>query len=189
MIVTIIGFMASGKSSVGRKLSGLLSCNFIDLDTYIEDKYGRSIKDIFANEGEDGFRTKEEEALEELLAMYSTGYDGTGKCHGNNVLTIIATGGGLVTRAGCRSLLKKTFCIYLKANAKTIENRLKNAKTLTDRPMLGCQSGQSLYKRITGLMETRESLYHECADTIVDTNGATIDEVATKSYQIISSLS
>lgn len=180
MIITLIGFMASGKSSVGKKLSALLSCNFIDLDSYIEDKYGKSIKEIFASEGEDGFRTKEEDSLSDLLINKKSWED--------KRLTIIATGGGIVTREKCRILLQKiAYSIYLKTEAKTIEKRLLRQGKLEKRPILS----QQVPTRdcINDLLQKRKALYEEVADVTIATDSLTINEVAKKCYQIISSLS
>ena len=202
MIITLIGFMASGKSSVGKKMSALLSCNYIDLDTYIEEKYARSIKDIFAKEGEEGFRKKEEESFETLfdtyIAEHQTENNGESKIKNNGKLTIIATGGGIVTNPNCRAYLKKTFCIFLQTGIETVIGRLEekeNCKdyhstvSVTERPLLASQTGPQLYKRVCELMEMREGLYQECACKTVTTDGLTIDEVAAKCCQIISSLS
>ena len=70
MIVSITGFMGSGKSSVGAELATLLGFEFIDLDCYIEEKIGLSIKDIFEMQGEEGFRAIEAEALRDVVVMH-----------------------------------------------------------------------------------------------------------------------
>ena len=67
MIISLTGFMGCGKSSVGRKLSELLCCPFMDLDDVIEERAGRTIPEIFASEGEAGFRRMEAEALEACI--------------------------------------------------------------------------------------------------------------------------
>ena len=72
MIITLIGMMGCGKSSVGRELSRLLSLPFVDLDDYIEEREGRSIRDIFESEGEASFRKMELEALREILFQESS---------------------------------------------------------------------------------------------------------------------
>ena len=67
MIISFIGFMGCGKSSVGRKLSELLCCPFMDLDQVIEERAGRTIPEIFASEGEEAFRSMELETLKEIV--------------------------------------------------------------------------------------------------------------------------
>ena len=75
MIISLTGFMGCGKSSVGRELSQLLCCPFMDLDQVIEERAGRSIPEIFASDGEEAFRAMELETLKEIvgLPMYSRG--------------------------------------------------------------------------------------------------------------------
>ena len=68
MIISLIGFMGCGKSSVGRKLSQLLCCRFIDLDEVIEEVAGKSISEIFEDEGETAFRTLETQTLKDILS-------------------------------------------------------------------------------------------------------------------------
>ena len=79
MRIFLIGFMGSGKSTMGRALASELKLNFIDLDTFLEEKYFRTIPQIFAEEGEDGFRRKERKILEEVSAFDDV---------------VVATGGG-----------------------------------------------------------------------------------------------
>ena len=66
LIISLIGFMGCGKSSVGRRLSQLLCCPFIDLDNVIEEREGRTIAEIFATKGEAGFRQLESQALQDI---------------------------------------------------------------------------------------------------------------------------
>ena len=73
MIISLTGFMGCGKSSVGRRLSQLLCCPFMDLDDLIVESAGRSIPEIFASEGEEEFRRMELEALKEMVPKYSRG--------------------------------------------------------------------------------------------------------------------
>ena len=67
MIISLIGYMGSGKTTTGKDLAKAIGYEFIDLDQFIEQKYQTKIADIFANEGELGFRKKEREALHEIL--------------------------------------------------------------------------------------------------------------------------
>ena len=104
MIVALTGFMGCGKSSVGRELSVLLDMPLVDLDKYIVDKAGRSIADIFAEQGEKAFRDLESSALKELLI-------GAGSIPPENVLRTppkqawvppsYVAEGGTVFRGGC----------------------------------------------------------------------------------------
>ena len=68
MIISFIGFMGCGKSSVGRRLSQLLCCRFIDLDEAVEQAAGKSIPEIFASQGEAAFRRLETQILKDILS-------------------------------------------------------------------------------------------------------------------------
>lgn len=102
MLIALTGFMASGKTSVGRLLADSLGCPFLDLDEVIVKKAGRSIPAIFASEGEEGFRRLEKQALEQTVSRYAEN------------TAVLALGGGTVTVPGAiRLLQEKTTCIYL----------------------------------------------------------------------------
>ena len=94
MIISLTGFMGCGKSSIGRRLSELLCCSFIDLDDVIEAKAGKGIPVIFENDGEAAFREME---LEELRNI-------TGNVKDTAVLSL---GGGTVTTDGCAEIIRK----------------------------------------------------------------------------------
>ena len=162
--------MGCGKSSVGRRLSQLLCCPFMDLDQVIEERAGRTIPEIFASEGEEAFRSMEVDALKEIvgLPMYSRGY-------------ILALGGGAVMTAECAEIVHTdTVCIYLKASVETLMEHLSGQ---TDgRPMLG---DSDLRTRIEELMALRSETYEKTAHIVIDTDGKSIEAVAS---EIISKL-
>ena len=110
--ISLIGFMGSGKSSVGKELAKLLpSMELIDLDTYIEAMTGRNIPEIFENEGEAAFRHMERTALEDIFM--------TGELTGASY--ILSLGGGTVTTEACRRLISRnSTCFYLKASIDTL---------------------------------------------------------------------
>lgn len=154
----LIGFMGSGKSSLGRYISGQ-GYRLIDTDGYIEDRLGRAISDIFGVEGEEYFRSLETRTLEELLN------DGAQDC-------VIAAGGGLPLREVNRELMHRLgTVIYLRAKPSTLEFRLSGDKC---RPLL--QSGK-LRERIDTLMAERKDIYEAAADIIIDTDGFTFEEI------------
>ena len=163
MIITLTGFMGCGKSSVGRCLSELLCCPFMDLDAVIEESQGRIIPDIFAAEGEAAFRQMEVEALSRIIE--------TQQLRGN---VVVALGGGAVMTPECAELVrKKTHCIYLRASVDTLVSHLENEAA--GRPML---QGASLRSRIEELMALRSSTYEATAHDVIDTDGKTVEEVA-----------
>ena len=163
MIITLTGFMGCGKSSVGRCLSELLCCPFMDLDAVIEESQGRSIPDIFAAEGEAAFRQMEVEALSRIIEAQ--------QLRGN---VVVALGGGAVMTPECAELVrKKTHCIYLRASVDTLVSHLENEAA--GRPML---QGASLRSRIEELMALRSSTYEATAHDVIDTDCKTVEEVA-----------
>ena len=162
--------MGCGKSSVGRRLSQLLCCPFMDLDQVIEEREGRTIPEIFASEGEEAFRAMELETLKEIvgLPMYSRGY-------------FLALGGGAVMTTECAEIVHSdTLCIYLKASVETLMEHLSGQ---TDgRPMLG---DSDLRTRIEELMALRSDTYEKTAHIVIDTDGKSIEAVASEIISII----
>lgn len=122
--ISLIGFMGCGKSSVGKILATLLpECRLIDLDTYIEEKQGKNIPEIFNEYGEAAFRRMEREALEEIFSDKS------------RPRAILSLGGGTVTSEQCRQLIRQhTDCFYLRATTDTLLDNLEGHSE--GRPML-----------------------------------------------------
>ncbi|MBQ6086457.1 MAG: shikimate kinase [Bacteroidales bacterium] len=184
MIVSLTGFMGSGKSSVGKVLAEKLSCPFVDLDSLIETGEGRSIPEIFASGGEALFRSLELKYLDTLLdgAAAPQGLAVTKaspKCSPLSVPTapidiVLALGGGTLTKEECAELVReKTFCVYLRASAETLVENLRGSEE--GRPML---AGGSLEDKVEELLAKRESLYEGTARAIIDTDGQTYGETA-----------
>lgn len=149
--IILIGFMGSGKSTTGISLSYRLQCILSDTDKMIEKKEGRSISDIFAAEGENYFREKETELLEELKAVKTR--------------RIFSVGGGTPLRAENRKLLHELgTVVYLKVSAETVYKRLKGDTT---RPLL---QGENPMEKIETLLKAREDIYLEAADIVVETD-------------------
>ena len=194
--------MGCGKSSVGRRLSELLCCPFMDLDEAIEAWAGKSIPEIFAEDGESAFRKMELKTLNGIvpMPMYSRGplpadagplpLPGGGKMplayNRHTSLSsedpydessqdiILALGGGTVMTRECAEIVQnRTICIYLKASVETLVSHLEGETA--NRPML---LGESLRDRISGLMDQRSATYESTAHIIIDTDGKTIDEIA-----------
>jgi len=155
--VVLVGFMGSGKSSVGRLVASTLHGRFVDTDRLVVDRAGREIADIFATEGEGWFRQQESGALRSLLA-------GSG--------LVVATGGGIVTVPENVPVLKKLgFVVWLTASEETLWERVSRNKR---RPLLHTENPR---ETVRVLLEQRNPLYEAVADLTVDTSGLTHAEV------------
>jgi len=150
--------MGSGKSAVGRRLARDLGCEFIDSDAVIEERTGVDIAYIFEKEGEDGFRRREREIIEELT---------------QHAGIVLATGGGAVIAAENRdALASRGRVIYLHA---TLEQQIERTSHSRHRPLLTSgEPGQIL----ADLMAIRGPLYREVADIQVKTDGRAVADVA-----------
>ncbi len=153
----LIGFSGSGKTSVGRELADMTGAHLFDTDKRIEEREHRSIKRIFAEEGEDYFRCIESEVVKEAA---------------NLKRAIVAVGGGSHLLEINRDLIRKTgFVVCLTASAETIERRLASSEE--ERPLLTDGTGKS----IKDLMSERKETY-SMADECVDTDRYNAKEVA-----------
>jgi shikimate kinase len=156
--LVLIGFMGSGKSSVGRELARRWGYRFIDTDAMIRHKYDLSIPDIFAKFGEPFFREAEYQALVRLQGIGST---------------VIATGGGIVTQPRNLPLLRTLGpVVWLSADQTTIVDRVGKS---THRPMLDQVNPE---ESVTRLLAERAPLYRRAADLLIETSGLTHREVA-----------
>ena len=192
MIITLTGFMGCGKSSVGRCLSELLCCTFIDLDEAICDRAGKSIPEIFASEGETECRKLEAETLRSILTpsdavrtekqslpLQARGPSLCGQ-RGSTVSPslqhrmVIALGGGTVMTPECSEIVKeRSVCIYLKASIDTLVRHLETEAS--GRPML---QGDSLRSRIEELMNIRTETYESIAHITIETDGKSVEAIA-----------
>lgn len=159
--LVLIGFMGSGKTTLGVKLSYRLRMPVEDTDKLIERQEGRSVNEIFADDGEEYFRRLETELLEEL-----------GEKSGGRIYSV---GGGTPVREENRRLLKRLGkVIYLKTSPETVYERLQGDSA---RPLLQCPDPLG---RIRQLMEERRAAYEDCADLVVDTDGTDIEDILIK---------
>lgn len=157
--IILIGFMACGKSSVGRRLSQALDIEFLDTDKLIEQKTGTAISDIFAKHGESAFRTMETECLKDLLSREKGAF-------------VLSVGGGLPIREENRKLLPQIGkVIYLKVSADTVFMRVRNDST---RPLLQTPNPRG---RIMDLMSARKQFYEDAADYIIEADNKSFDEI------------
>lgn len=159
--IVLIGFMGSGKTSVGLKLSYKLRMPIEDTDKLIERREGCTISELFARKGEEYFRRCETELLTELSKK--------------SVSKIYSVGGGTPVREENRKLLRRLgTVIYLRVRPETVYERLKGDRT---RPLLQCENP---LERIRELMEERREIYESCADVTVDVDSGNLDEITEK---------
>jgi shikimate kinase len=159
--VFLVGYRGTGKSSVARALAANLGWEWVDADELLEERFGRTIRTIFAEEGEAGFREKEASLLEELCTL---------RKH------VIATGGGVVLRPSNRERMNAAGrVVWLIADAQTIWNRLQSDATSAERRPNLTVGGLT---EIVDLLKVREPYYSACADFTVDTRGHSAEEVA-----------
>ena len=159
MNVVLCGFMATGKSSVGKKLAELSGYEFVDLDAAIEADEGVSIPRIFAERGEPAFRELESRMVERMM---------------NRTNLVISTGGGTVVNP--RNLANLKSCgvvVLLTADIPTI---LRRAGSGENRPLLRTEDRE---QRIRALLQERAPFYAQ-ADMAIDTSSLTIEETARK---------
>ena len=163
----LIGYRATGKTTVAQRLGLQLDRPMVDADDLIEVRAGMPIKDIFAEVGEDGFRDIETEVINDLSQRGET---------------VVALGGGAVLRKQNRQLLQDAGpMVWLQASADTILERIKGDPTTSDRrPNLTHAGG---LQEIQELLSARELVYQECADHHVDTEGKSAESVADAIYR------
>ncbi len=145
----LVGLPGSGKSTIGRRLARALDVPFLDTDSAIEAKTGRTIADIFATDGEQEFRRIEEEVIRAALAEH----DG-----------VLALGGGAITSPGVRDALAGHTVIYLEINAAEGVRRTSGS---TVRPLLAGPDPAGKYR---ALVADRVPLYRRAATIRVNTN-------------------
>ncbi len=151
MRVFLIGFMASGKSTYGKKLASKLDVSFIDLDEKIEDSRGASIRYLMVKYGEDEFRKIEREILKNTIEV--------------NDHCIIATGGGTPCFEDNMELMNRSGkTIYIEVDTGVLVNRLIESKK--DRPLIWGKTPDDLKAYASNLLNQRKK-YYESADSKV----------------------
>src|SRR5690349_6630042 len=146
--IALIGFMGTGKTSVGRLVAEQLHFDYLDTDEMIQAATGKTIADIFSRDGEPAFRSLEEKVVQEISARSKT---------------VISTGGGLpVNPKNLTSLKSHALVVCLWASPEKIWDRVKNQ---THRPLLHDEHPQ---KKIRELLAAREPFYKQ-ADVLLNT--------------------
>ncbi|MEJ5300728.1 MAG: shikimate kinase [Thermodesulforhabdaceae bacterium] len=153
--LALVGYRATGKTTVGKILAHRLGWNFLDMDELLVKRFGMTISDWVSLYGWNSFRDEEMRLLKDLAVEKQV---------------VLATGGGVVERAENRELLKKNFfVVWLKCSSEEILNRLKkDEKSFKYRPSL---TELGLFNEIVHVLLVREPLYREVAHVSVDVNG------------------
>ena len=162
MLIYLIGFMGSGKTTTGKKLARKLAYDFIDIDALIESETKISISNFFEEFGEEKFRLIEQQEIKKTFKLKNT---------------VISTGGG----APCffnnmDEINKNGISIYLKADIPLIVSRLKNGKD--QRPLVKNKDKEELKKYISELLSKRE-LFYNSAKLVVDAKSLNIEKLGT----------
>jgi shikimate kinase len=151
-VIVLVGFMGAGKTTVGRLLADRLDLPFVDSDQVIEQRAGRAIRQIFAEDGEPAFRDLEHATIADLLG----GSD-----------AVLALGGGAVMRADTREALKGHTVVHLQVDLATA---LARCGPGADRPMLKSDTAE--------LLASRLPVYEAVADVTVATGDRAPEEIA-----------
>jgi shikimate kinase len=160
--LVLIGYRATGKTSVGAELARILNRPFVDLDQVLVAEAGQSVAEIVNQGGWEEFRRREKD----LVARYR---------HSRG--QVLATGGGVILDPENVRILKENgFLVWLKANPGTIRNRLSRDRSQTkNRPSL---TNEDYLNEVERVFVEREPLYRSAADIEIDTTNLTISQVA-----------
>ena len=154
--ITFCGMMGSGKSIIGKKFAKIIDFNFIDTDSFIEKKTGKSINQIFSESGEIFFRELEENYISKIL-------------HKKNY--VFSLGGGVMNNANLRNIIKKnSYNIYLEVEINILSKRLEYSK---NRPLINIIN---IKKKLNKLITERENYYKE-ADLKIKNNKKISDTI------------
>jgi len=162
--IVLVGFMAAGKSSVGRRLAARLRYRFVDLDEQVEAMAGRAIPDIFAAGGEAVFRELEVRATEALDDIGSV---------------VVAAGGGWMAHPGLRDRWPDAVRVWLRVSPPVVVRRLRGH--LDSRPLLDPAAPEASVRRI---LDERLGDYAR-AELALDTDGRTIEQVTDRVQELL----
>jgi shikimate kinase len=167
----LIGPRGSGKTTIARLLAERLGWDGVDADDALESRYGKSVRAIFAEEGEAGFREKESLVLAEL-------------CGGRRC--VVSTGGGVVVREANRALLRASgYVVWLTADAETLWRRLQEDDRSDERRPVLTVGGRA---EVEEVLRVREPWYRECAHLTVRTEGRPPEAVADEVFKAASGI-
>lgn len=164
--IFLIGPMGAGKTTIGRQLALLMNLEFFDSDAEVETKAGVAIDWIWDVEGEQGFRRREMQTIDELSQRQGI---------------VLATGGGAVTTPDNRKhLAGRGTVVYLKAS---VEQQVRRTRKDKKRPLIQNPDPE---KKLGELMSQREQWYEEIADFVISTDGSNIKSIANSIFRSVS---
>lgn len=168
MHLYLIGYRGSGKSTAGRLLAQALDRPFIDTDDWIESAQGRSVREIFAAEGEAGFRDLEQVAISQVSSFPEP--------------AVIALGGGAILRAENQQLIKQSGrCVWLDASAEHLHDRIcADSSSRERRPNLTDQGGCN---EVAEILAARRPIYSDLANLTINTQSKSPDQVSREIHQ------
>lgn len=167
MKISLIGYMGSGKSTIGKRLAEKLNQKFIDLDVYIEQENNETIQEIFSRNGEIKFRKLERDAMVKTLNIEED--------------FVIALGGGTPAYYNNTELInERTFSVYLRLSIKEIIERLKNEKNR--RPLIAHLDDEHLPEFIAKHLFERR-IFYERANLTIDVNEKTVEKIVSEIIQ------
>ncbi|MDH8701619.1 shikimate kinase [Dysgonomonadaceae bacterium PH5-43] len=159
--IFFIGYMGSGKTTIGRRFAEQANLQFVDLDLFIENRYHKTIRDIFSEKGEDGFREIERKALCEVVEF-------------ENVL--ISTGGGTPCFFNNMEIMNNAgTTVYLKTTEEELTDRLDVCKQ--NRPLIKDKTKEEIYLYVKENLEKREVFYNQASVIINTKRLLTLDDV------------
>ena len=163
MTLILVGYMGSGKSSVGKRLAHVLKYDFIDLDQYIESKVHMDVKSIFKTKGEIGFRKLESQYLEETSIQPKT---------------VLALGGGTPCYGDNLNRIKQhdhSIMIYLKSSISHLTDRLFSERDT--RPLISHLKTKQELSEFIGKHLFERAPYYEQSDIVIKTDDLSIEEI------------
>ena len=160
--IGLIGFMGTGKTTIGKALASSIGRQFFDTDTLIEELVGKTISQIFLTEGEETFRKFESTVVNEVC---------------KNESAVIAFGGGVVlSSSNIKAIRTSSVVVLLRAS---IESILKRTTSNHDRPLLNTIEND-VESRIRSMLKQRRSFYETAMDYAIDTDALTIEEAVAR---------
>jgi shikimate kinase len=172
MHVYLLGYRGSGKSTVGRLLAQALDRPFVDTDDWIESGQGQSIREIFAAQGESGFRDLEHAAIAQVSSFVEP--------------AVVALGGGAILRSDNQQLIRQTgHRVWLAASAEYLYDRIcADSNSEERRPNLTDRGG---FDEVAEILAIRRPIYSDLANLTINTMGKSPDQVAREIYQWLES--